>query len=392
MLEKLLKSLICVSALILPFGVAADAASANARVSPRQNELLAVGAMKQLYAAQARYYAVFQGRFADLASLGDAGLIDDRLRAGQKYGYFFNVAQIAATATTPSRFYVWANPQNYRKTGVRSFYMSSTCLISAADRSGGNAEAADPVIDECVPTVAYDIERSVVQAELAVANAQATYQATTGAGNFASHDQLLSASLLLPPFGPMSNLAFRHTWTVTTTPQTGTAAAGFRSWATPMFYRETGIRSFYIDQTGVLRGADRRGEAAREDDPVVASCVTCSPADNERTAVELARNVYGVERMYANLFGAGNFGLFAQLRAAALFALPFDSGSFAGYTYSLDVAGGTQTTPARFQLRLTPQRYGATGRRSFYIDELGILRGADHAGAPADADDPVILF
>jgi hypothetical protein len=44
----------------------------------------------------------------------------------------------------------------------------------------------------------------------------------------------------------------------------------------------------------------------------------------------------------------------------------------------------------KFTATATPKTYGKTGRRSFFIDETGEVRGADHKGQPATADDPPI--
>ena len=44
----------------------------------------------------------------------------------------------------------------------------------------------------------------------------------------------------------------------------------------------------------------------------------------------------------------------------------------------------------RFEATATPKNYGKTGRRSFFVGEDGVLRGADHGGRPATADDPPI--
>ena len=40
--------------------------------------------------------------------------------------------------------------------------------------------------------------------------------------------------------------------------------------ATPQSYRKTGRKSFYIDETGVMRGADKNGVTATNDDPPIA--------------------------------------------------------------------------------------------------------------------------
>jgi len=44
----------------------------------------------------------------------------------------------------------------------------------------------------------------------------------------------------------------------------------------------------------------------------------------------------------------------------------------------------------KYEATATPKNYGKTGRRSFFIDEGGTVRGADHKGRPATAEDPPI--
>jgi hypothetical protein len=55
-----------------------------------------------------------------------------------------------------------------------------------------------------------------------------------------------------------------------------------------------------------------------------------------------------------------------------------------GYRFDLSVSGDKFTATA------VPNEYNKTGRLSYFIDETGVLRGGDHAGAPATvADGPV---
>ncbi len=57
-------------------------------------------------------------------------------------------------------------------------------------------------------------------------------------------------------------------------------------------------------------------------------------------------------------------------------------------------AGGTDESErnkmAGFALTATPAEYGKTGRRSFYLDSFGTLRGSDKQGAVATVTDPRI--
>lgn len=53
-----------------------------------------------------------------------------------------------------------------------------------------------------------------------------------------------------------------------------------------------------------------------------------------------------------------------------------------GYTIDLKASGATYTLVA------VPQTYGPNGKRSFYMDQTGTIRGDDHMGGAATASDP----
>ena len=45
-------------------------------------------------------------------------------------------------------------------------------------------------------------------------------------------------------------------------------------------------------------------------------------------------------------------------------------------------------TPDGFEATAAPNKYGVTGRRSFYLDQTNVLRAGDKAGSAATASDP----
>jgi hypothetical protein len=51
-----------------------------------------------------------------------------------------------------------------------------------------------------------------------------------------------------------------------------------------------------------------------------------------------------------------------------------------------------QLTASRDQFEATasPVEYGRTGRRSFFVDQTGVVRGDDHGGGPANAGDKAV--
>ncbi len=77
--------------------------------------------------------------------------------------------------------------------------------------------------------------------------------------------------------------------------------------------------------------------------------------------------------------------------AAGLLDAELAAGKKGGYLfrYRVEPAQGTGAQPS-FELAATPADYGKTGRRSFFLDASGTLRGADKQGAPATAADPRI--
>jgi hypothetical protein len=84
---------------------------------------------------------------------------------------------------------------------------------------------------------------------------------------------------------------------------------------------------------------------------------------------------------------------------AGLLDAALAAGESGGYRfrYSIVAAGGSGSEAERdkvagFALAATPLHYGqpGTGRRSFYLDSAGTLRGADKQGAVATAEDPEI--
>lgn len=60
------------------------------------------------------------------------------------------------------------------------------------------------------------------------------------------------------------------------------------------------------------------------------------------------------------------------------------------YRNLLDYQLNLTITGDNFEATAIPKEYGKTGRRSYFIDKSGVLRGADHKGKPASADDPTI--
>ena len=66
------------------------------------------------------------------------------------------------------------------------------------------------------------------------------------------------------------------------------------------------------------------------------------------------------------------------------------AGSGDGYHFRYRIVPAADENDEKFELAATPDDYGKTGRRSFFLDTAGKVHGADRQGSPAAPDDPLI--
>lgn len=119
---------------------------------------------------------------------------------------------------------------------------------------------------------------------------------------------------------------------------------------------------------------------------------------NEKSAVqslkEIADAVEAYRRKYARLPDSlSSLGPAANNAAspasAGLVDADLAAGTRNGYSFRYVIVGASRLgAPAKFELSATPLTYGRTGRRSFFRDSSGVLRGADHDGAVGSSSDP----
>jgi hypothetical protein len=233
-------------------------------------------------------------------------------------------------------------------------------------------------------------ERHVMRALRQIGSGQATYQATTGNGNYASLADLNNAGFVDAALA--SGDKYGYVFTVSTVPFVpGGSAASFAVTATPRVYRRTGSRSFFLDQSGEIRGGDKNGQPANGSDPVIDDCTSGAIEENERCTIADMRQLAGAQATYATTFGGGNFGSLNQLYSAGLIRSDFADNLARGYVYKVQLTqAAPPETPARFKIWATPQIYGVTAIRSYYLDETGVVRGGDKNGGQANENDPQI--
>lgn len=263
--------------------------------------------------------------------------------------------------------------KNYvKKTICNSFYVFFTFFLLLAFCSA--ASAYPPAQNE----------KFAIRALRTIHAAQTTYAATTGNGNYGTFQNLEQRGLIDSVLA--RGFKYGYILQMLTLNQSGTTPAKFSVSARPSSYRKTGRKSFYIDESGLLRGADKNGAAATVTDFIIDT--DCVPY--EECAMSSLRTLHSAEVTYAATVGNGNYGNFIQLRDANLISPVLAVGCRAGYCFQVMFTGATVGTPASFKLTATPIQYGGATRRSFYMGMDGVLRGADKNGAPANENDPPI--
>lgn len=106
------------------------------------------------------------------------------------------------------------------------------------------------------------------------------------------------------------------------------------------------------------------------------------PETNEMIAISALQVIANSEKGYKAGSKNGPYASMRDLVDAKLF--PLEEFDKYGYKYEITVMGD------QFEAVATPKEYGKTGKRSFFVDKSGVIRGDDHGGGPATvADKPV---
>jgi type IV pilus assembly protein PilA len=112
-------------------------------------------------------------------------------------------------------------------------------------------------------------------------------------------------------------------------------------------------------------------------------------AANEGSAIASLRTMTGAQATYQSTKGAGEYGDLTALMNEGLIDAVLGAGTKSGYAYTVAALASTAALPARFNASSIPSTFGgigATGTRSFYTNESGVIYFQATAAAPtADA-------
>ena len=115
-------------------------------------------------------------------------------------------------------------------------------------------------------------------------------------------------------------------------------------------------------------------------------------AANEGLAIKSLRTICAAEMTYQAQFQ--KYGTLEELAAASLIDPSLASGTKSGYRFTVTLtgeqtsAGDLSANSTTFSAGSVPLDYRHSGLRSFFVDETGVVRGADNVGLPASASDP----
>jgi len=128
---------------------------ADNEISDREDAI--VTALQGLTDAIQRYRRIFSKLPDSLAQLGPppdgqispetASLTDKELASGAAGGYHFRYRVVSTANPTDPTFEITATPDDYGKTGRRSFFLDGAGRIHAADKNGAVATSADPALE-----------------------------------------------------------------------------------------------------------------------------------------------------------------------------------------------------------------------------------------------------
>lgn len=226
-------------------------------------------------------------------------------------------------------------------------------------------------------------ESSAIKILRAIHSAEATYQATTGNGKFGSWRELAGAGLLPKGLADKKQNGYRFRLYVNR--RSDSPGSSLLIVARPGVFGASGRRSFSIDELGQVRSSARRNLPAAMMRPLIDE--GGGIVAHEASAVSTLRTISVAEAVFQSTSGNGDFGDLKELIREQLIHPGLTKGIKNGYSFKVLREKGSSESLPSFAAFAAPVSYGKTGRRSFYIDESGVIRVADRKGFEANVND-----
>ena len=114
---------------------------------------------------------------------------------------------------------------------------------------------------------------------------------------------------------------------------------------------------------------------------------------NEAGAIRTLQLLLSAEATYQSTTGNGDYGTIEELGKEQLIDYVLAEGHRYGYLFRVRREKRSSESPqASLEIVAVPQTYGRTGRRSFYMNESGVIHFADKGGAEANPRDDLMVI
>jgi hypothetical protein len=114
---------------------------------------------------------------------------------------------------------------------------------------------------------------------------------------------------------------------------------------------------------------------------------------NEAGAIRSLQTLFSAEATYQSTTGNGDYGTLEELRKEMLIDYVLAEGHRYGYLFRVRREKRSAESPqASLEIVAVPRSYKRTGRRSFYMDETGVIHAADKKGAEAHPGDRLLVI
>lgn len=113
---------------------------------------------------------------------------------------------------------------------------------------------------------------------------------------------------------------------------------------------------------------------------------------NEAGAIRTLQTLLSAEATYQATTGNGDYGTIEELGREKLIDYVLAEGHRYGYLFRVRREKRSSESPSSYVIGAVPRSYGRTGRRSFYMDETGVIHTADKKGAEANPRDDMIVI
>lgn len=113
---------------------------------------------------------------------------------------------------------------------------------------------------------------------------------------------------------------------------------------------------------------------------------------NEAGAIMNLQKLFSAEATYQSTTGNGDYGTLEELRKENLIDYVLAEGHRFGYLFRVRREKRSTESQPSLEIVAVPRTYGRTGRRSFYMDESGVIHAADKKGREAQPGDHLMVI